>query len=204
MTALETMLLPTRLKAVSGNSWTRLDDMVLAYSAEPNQKVAQMDLEVLDVLGRQTHVNGTNGVDGSHAQVHNLCQFFPIGNSATDEDHRTQVTAETVRTIIDDEDDAQGQRPANDTASRYRTDLAFPIIDSFPPPYGSHDRARPHGLRTKTSLYKSNTVASWARGLGTIVRRQGRLDEREELLDGLEQIATAYHRKESDDDFDDD
>lgn len=202
--ALETMLLPTRVKGMARQTWPRIDEIVIAHSTENDHKIAQIELEVLDVLGAgSAHANGASGLNGLDEQKKNI-KFLPFQKPVDNEAYRLSETAQTNRAHIDTECELTESSSGRHDLHKYRIDLALPILDSFPLPSDQASGKRVEALRTRSSFGTSSMIADWARSLATAVERQRSLGEREELVDGLQHVAMVHNGSESDDSCDDD
>ena len=76
-----------------------------------------------------------------------------------------------------------------DNQSRYHSPLPFPILDTFPPIFQSFSTK---SVAMRSTLSTSARVAERVKALRKVVLRIPGLAEREELSNGLGEIAEAY------------
>lgn len=80
-------------------------------------------------------------------------------------------------------------------SDRYHTALAFPLLDSFPRTLFTARLAHVGSASTVdvvAALSTNSRIADRIRGMRPVIRRIVSVDEREDLLNGLEGIGEAY------------
>lgn len=204
-TGVESVLLPTRLKAPSEGAAATLDQMAVALSGGEERRIARLGFEV---EGTKRAVELTNGhADGEGAgavrrEWNKGLDLFPSAPSTTsagrrDEEERGTTFAElSLRRGAETEDDAAMDIDRDDEADgrtrlRFRTPLAMPLPSSFPAIYSLQDRGAKSGS-VKASIRTATSIRDWVRQLEGASRTRAGLDEREDLRNGLLGIAEAY------------
>ena len=75
---------------------------------------------------------------------------------------------------------------------RYHSSLEYPLLDSFPPIF-PFSRDHTH-LAVHTSLSTTSRISERIRALQGVIKKMGKLDEREALYNGLGEISEAYEQ----------
>jgi hypothetical protein len=86
--------------------------------------------------------------------------------------------------------------------------MAFPVVDSFPQIFPTIGESTPHGtnyVAIDTRLATSSAVMERIKGIKNVVQWRVGVDEREALMNDLDEIVDGYqHGWNSDSDGDDD
>jgi hypothetical protein len=91
---------------------------------------------------------------------------------------------------------------------RVTSTLGFPMVDSFPsilPTVGPPDHNGTESTAVGTKLETSDAIVDRVKGIREVVARYVAVDERENLMNGLEEMVDGYQHGWTDDDgfFDD-
>ncbi|KAI9817333.1 MAG: mtDNA inheritance, partitioning of the mitochondrial organelle [Phylliscum demangeonii] len=206
-TAVETMTIPTRLRALEGQRAT-LFDLEQTLRLNGNQKVVKLGLGI-DRQKPSNHHSGPVGGDhldhkrlpngsdplGASALAHELeISLFPgaVGHLKKRAKMHTFSRVEVTRDASANEWGSEQGRPMDSTTlERFRTSLQFPLLDSFPPIYTetvNGQRTRP----CRTALTVESSIADHIRSMQAVVSRAVEPEEREALLNSLGEIAESY------------
>lgn len=214
-TALESLLLPTRLKASSGISTITLDHLALSVTEGEDRHIARLSFEV---GGTKRKVELTNGHGHAHGEgdarapppssndsplqrtQKQICDLFPDvpgpnaqRANANNRDDHVLTNVRTRRGMEDGDDDEQGYQAENDTpAHHFHSPLRMPLPTSFPRIYSLMNGAHAENCGVGTSLRATSSIGEWVRALERVSTRAVGFDEREELHDGLLSIAEGY------------
>ncbi len=220
--ALETMTLPSRLRAGEGKRGF-LDDLEAALNVNGNQRIAQLQCSVLDpdtkvslpTVRRTTDErirsdisNNLLAEDAMHDAKANLDMDFSGAESNSSAarqslDHvfgaveclrgnNTETNGEEM-----DEDDINYSRKRQRLAGlavreRYYTTLPYPTLDSFPEIFTIASPASVVGVHT--SLATSTGISRRIKALQKTNINLIGLDEREALSNGLSEMGEAYEK----------
>ena len=218
--AFESLLLPTRLKPLGVHDTSNMEELLLACNSDDNKRIAEVKLDI----GGMSEMNGSHDAEPHTTGIGKGCDFFPYASGRSrseDEPHVFSELSTSRGAYVDEQADTsmeetrisryETQRdpslPCSDDFRRFHTDLAFPIIDSFPPIFPNKPRSV-NKLPAKASVSKSSRIAGWSKSLEASVRRRVGVDEREPILDGLRSTSDAYaaggeDRAAGDEDWDD-
>ncbi|KAI9820544.1 MAG: mtDNA inheritance, partitioning of the mitochondrial organelle [Thelocarpon impressellum] len=206
--AIETMTLPSRLRAVDGARVT-LDEMELALNTNGKQRIARLRFSPCADQARPESYGRGMMEGGSHEATAGLStldiDLFPDLDLRERKPERQHtfgqvevVRGERERPAEDeDEEVLEGRRrraAGLPVVKIYRTPLVYPLPDSFPSIY-RHTKMRPSGLGTlaaHAALGTSSAVAGRLEAIRRVVERMVGLDEREALSNGLAEMSEAY------------
>lgn len=125
-TGFESVLLSTRLRALSQSSTTTLDHLAAALGGGEGRKIAQLSFEVEGGTRATKHTNGHTGEGDERAPTrtdtdHDRCDLFPDALSTTDpRQQRSRKFAEIYCSRGDvASDDAEGTGVNNDNRDRH-------------------------------------------------------------------------------------
>ncbi|KAI9802066.1 MAG: mtDNA inheritance, partitioning of the mitochondrial organelle [Piccolia ochrophora] len=231
-TAVETMTLPSRLRAAGGTRSTFVD-IAGFLNTNGTQKVAQLQLQVMDPDEMSATDKATAQSDFARLDARideaddpreaTAClttfdmDLFPehIDTSERKGSKKPHVFAQvemirgdTARSTHNDDGDPRmmlRQRATELPAiNRFRTPVRFPKLDSFPSIY-SQNSIQSGGVTAQTALLTSTTVANYVKSVQRFAGRSVGVEEREALMNGLSELAEAYqHGWESGSDEDED
>lgn len=80
------------------------------------------------------------------------------------------------------------------TGRRFYSEVAFPVLSSFPQLANGAN-----SVTVSARLGKTSAIGEWVQSLQEVAGRQVGVEDREELLDGLSQIKAAYRAEDDDD-----
>lgn len=210
--AVESATLPSRLK--DGANRDSLGNMADSLNVHGKQTVANLQMSFADAADVPRSENaGDEAKDGVRLDV----DFRPadeladmVGSRAQNGVHGggpkifSQVLASRGTRALDeaapedgegDADDRMRRRGQGETVSRrYRSTLAYPLLDSYPEIFrDGRGGALRGGVAVTTSLTTDGVLAGKLRGLRTTVTRFIGVEERESLSNELAEMAEEYH-----------
>jgi hypothetical protein len=206
--ALETALLPSRLKASIASRGLLSDIEQTFISISPQRKILQLEMSV---KAHEPQINGSpNGLSGSsqsydselpedhpeETQRHNPLDIslFP---SPTSDEHSLRMhlfsNISVLRGIAESQNStstsAQARNPYSPIVQTYHTSLKLPLLSSYPAIFQTSTSTR--SLPAQTSLSATSEVASWLRNFADNARILDR-DQREEVSSELRTWADEY------------
>ncbi|RSL59135.1 DML1-like protein [Fusarium duplospermum] len=205
---IETATLPSRLLQGSVDQPASLDDLAESLNAAGNQPLASMHMSLatakdapedsrVDVdffqVGRQwnrQHVQQRDTHKHIFGAILSCRDLDPLENADHDESGRL----------------GQGERPiiGNSVVRKYDSSLRFPLLDAYPQIY-SRAAGEPN-IGVQTTLSTNGSMVQRIRTLRSESARLVALNEREDLSNGLAELADAYQEgwfSGSDEDDDD-
>ena len=74
---------------------------------------------------------------------------------------------------------------------RYNSDLGFPLLDSFPDIY-LQDSSVPRSSSVHVKMETSTSISAWIHSVARNSRSMFGFEERERIINGLQEIAETY------------
>ncbi|KAF4466747.1 hypothetical protein FALBO_6388 [Fusarium albosuccineum] len=205
---IETATLPSRLKQGSVNQPSSLDDLAESLNAAGNQPLASMHMS----LGPTKDAHEDSRID---------VDFFQVGRQwsrqhvAQRDSHRHVfgeiLSCRDLNPLEGADQDApkllgQGERPiiGNSVVRRYDSSLRFPLLDAYPQIYPQI--ADQPDIGAQTTLSTNSSMVRRIRHLRSEATRLVGVNDREDLSNGLAELADAYQEgwlSGSDEDDDD-
>lgn len=213
-TALESALLPSRLKASSGLPQTTLDHLALQITGGEDQRVARLAFNIDGTTRKSELTNGHahaadastgNGISDSRAPSRTSaptlaraktqsCDIFPVLPMSTPQHHEDHTFRNTIIHRGPQTEAPASQSAEDETPTHtYITPLRFPLPTSFPHIYSLAAGSSTSSCAVNASMHITSSIGDWVRGLERVTSRATSVDEREELRDGLRSIAEGYH-----------
>ncbi|KAI9778762.1 MAG: mtDNA inheritance, partitioning of the mitochondrial organelle [Candelina submexicana] len=214
-TAVESIGLPTRLRALGGRRKTfqTLEDVL---NTNNHQRIAKLELSIVNsqslnlqsssTASKDPRVTEKGFADTSEDGVHstNAClttmdiDLFP-GNQPNHSEHifgRAEILRGNwpQQALGGDDDNGRLRRRfgALPTIERYRTSLLFPLLDSFPKIYDNTSLSGLNSVAVHASLSTTAEVGERLKRIEDVVKMFRGVEERESLLNSLGEIREAY------------
>ncbi|KAK6353137.1 mtDNA inheritance, partitioning of the mitochondrial organelle [Orbilia brochopaga] len=197
--ALETCILPCRLKAMSSGKQSLAEASTLLNVAG-NQQISTLHLATLN--NEDANQGTAKGADTSSLSA----DAVDLSWGGTEK--HIFAAYEVVRGGIETRHDSTG-RPFNATIgarkSKQYCKLPFPLLSSFPEIYEGATEGDGTALRLATSLKTSSSIIEHLKTSQALVNRIMPSDERETISNGLGELTEAYQEGwgSDEDDFDD-